>query len=107
MIESSKKLIGIRQEITHKQKEIVELNLEKTDLWNKIKREFNENKARFRKMEGLSGLIQCLDNVEGDYILIQFDKNSNPSAHALSLIEDDTGLKFHSNSEDNLYKFTL
>jgi 5'-deoxynucleotidase YfbR-like HD superfamily hydrolase len=107
MIESSKKLVTIRQDIAHKQKEIVELKLEQSDLWSKIRREFNENKARFRKMDGLSGLIQCLENVDGDYMLVQFDKNSNPSARALSLIEEDTGLKFNSNTDDNLYKFTL
>ena len=106
MREHTERLIEVRQEISQKQKELNDLLNEQSDLWRKIDKEINENKARYRKMEGLSGFIQCDDYVDTLGLILKFDVNSNPSAHALSLIEEDTGLKFKT-CIDSKYIFDL
>lgn len=100
------RLIEIRKDITSKRKEIIELESEKEDLWKKILRELNDNKARYKKMEGLSGFkeanlgkIELVDSSDFERVInILFDKNSKPTAKALSYIESDTGLKFKGNN---------
>lgn len=95
MIEDTNKLIENRKSLTECKKEINRLNLENVELWNKIITEFNENKARFRKVEGLGGLVQALPIFADDEeLVVQFDKNSTISAKGLGFLEDETGLKF-------------
>lgn len=106
MREHTERLIEIRKDISLKNKELNDLLNEQIELWVKIHREMNENKARYRKMEGLSGFIQCIDYYEGRGLVLQFDENSNPTARALSLIEEDTGLKFKS-CDGSQYVFNL
>ena len=92
--EVSDKLKKNRKEIIGKEKELSDLQIEHNDLWKKLILEFNENKARYRKQEGLHGLIQALDLDNGKLIVV-FDKNGLPSAKGLAFIEDDTGLTFY------------
>ena len=107
----SDRLVEIRQIISSKRKEINELEVEKKELWEKIVREINDNTARYKKIEGLSGFkfakLGYTDNNE-QYVIINFDTNSRPTASALANIESDTHLKFKGNftSSDN-YGFGL
>lgn len=103
--EVSDKLKKNRKEIIDKEKELSDLQIEHNDLWKKMILEFNENKARYRKQEGLHGLIQALD-LDSSKLLVVFDRNGLPSAKGLAFIEEDTGLTFH-NCKGNEYEFLL
>lgn len=106
---NSEKLISIRQEITEHKKRIVELENEQDEFWKRIIRDFNSNKAMYRKVEGLNGLLQAKPyDTNNPYLVVVFDKNSNvPSAKGLSFIEEDTGLLFKGCVSENEFRFGL
>ena len=103
--ENADKLRKIRKSINDKQKEIVNLELEKEEIWQKIYDEFNENLVMYRKTEGLSGLREALGTYVGEELLvILFEQGSMPTAKGLSFIEENTGLRFDGNIHDR-YQF--
>lgn len=105
MSENVDKLRKIRKSINDKKKEIVNLQLEKEEIWQKIYDEFNENLVMYRKTEGLSGLREALGAYMGEEVLvILFEQGSMPTAKGLSFIEENTGLRFDGNI-DNKHKF--
>ena len=105
MIDDVEKLRKIRKSINDKKKEIVNLQLEKEELWQKIYDEFNENLVMYRKTEGLSGLREALSVfISEEELIISFEQGSMPTAKGLSFIEDNTGLKFNGNV-NNKYQF--
>lgn len=105
MNENADKLRKIRKSINDKQKEIVNLQMEKEEIWQKIYDEFNENLVMYRKTEGLSGLREALGIYMSEEVLvISFDQGSMPTAKGLSFIEENTGLRFDGNIHDK-HKF--
>lgn len=107
MIEDVEKLRKIRKSINDKKKEIVNLNLEKEEIWGKIYDEFNENLVMYRKIEGLSGLKEALNIHAGEEMLVVwFEKGVMPTAKGLSFIEENTGLRFNG-VYNNQYQFSF
>lgn len=105
MIDDVDKLRKIRKSINDKKKEIVGLQLEKEELWQKIYDEFNENLVMYRKTEGLSGLREALGVYMSEEVLVvSFEQGSMPTAKGLSFIEENTGLRFDGNV-NNKYQF--
>lgn len=98
MIEDVEKLRKIRKSINDKKKEIVNLQFEKEEIWQKIYTEFNENLVMYRKTEGLNGLREALSDYSSDEkLIIWFEEGSMPTAKGLGFIEENTGLRFDGN----------
>ena len=94
----SGRLKNIRVNISDKTREIMELQQESDELWEKLLKNFRDNKIYFKKQDGLSGIDNAkINDVPNDYRLIVIF-TSKPSAKGLSLIEEETGLTFDGNN---------
>lgn len=104
----SENLVEVRKDISEKTKELRNLNETQKELWKKLINEFNNNLAKYKKMEGLSGIVKANKYKEDMTSLeIVFEANNKPSATALSQIETDTGLSFMGIKESDVYVFGL
>lgn len=94
----SVRLKNIRVNISDKSREINELQQESDELWNKLLKDFNDNKIFFKKQEGLSGLDKAMVNDIPNNYNLEVVFTSRPSAKGLSIIEEETGLTFKENN---------
>ena len=101
----SQELIKIRKTITEKLNEINELNNRNDELWNKINKEINDNKIYLKKQEGLSGITESTIYGDNQGIIIIFQ--NRPTAKGLSIIEDETGLKFIRTISEKEYLYQI